>query len=71
MNIKTVLSVIFGIILLNNSLFTIIILPGMVSLLALIGATAILLVDGVKGGTMGKICMALGIVLGVFAVFSV
>jgi hypothetical protein len=66
-----ILSILFGIILLYNSLFPIIPLPGMVSLIALIGATIFLIVGASKGGIMGKISIAFAIIIGVYTLVAI
>jgi len=71
MNIKTIIGIIIGIILLNNSLYTIIPLPGIISIIAVIGAAVLLLMDSVKGGILGKICLVFGIIIGIYALAAV
>jgi len=71
MNVKTIISIILGIILLNNSLYTIIPLPGMISLIALIGAAILLFMDGAKGGILGKISFIFAIIIGIYALVAI
>ena len=71
MNVKTIISIIIGIILLNNSLYTIIPLPGIISIVAIIGAAILLLMDSAKGGILGKICLVFGIIIGIYALASI
>lgn len=71
MNIKTIISVIFGIILLNNSIFTIIPLPGIISTIAVIGAAILLLLYSTSGGILGKVSLALGIIIGIYALAAI
>lgn len=71
MNIKTIISVILGIILLNSSLYTIISLPEIISIIAIIGAAILLLMDSAKGGILGKICLIFGIIIGIYALAAV
>ncbi len=71
MNAKMIIGVILGIILLNNSIYTLIPLPGIVSILAIIGATILLFMDGAKGGMLGKACLLFGIIIGVYAVVAI
>ncbi|MBW2974278.1 hypothetical protein KY366_01040 [Candidatus Woesearchaeota archaeon] len=70
MNAKTIISVIIGIILLNISLYTIIPIPGMVTLIAIVGAAVLLLMDSVRGGILGKACLIIGIIVGIYALSS-
>jgi len=71
LNAKTIGGIIIGIILLNNSLYTIIALPGIISLIAIIGAAALLLMDSTKGGILGKACLVFGIIVGIYALASI
>lgn len=66
-NAKTIGSIIVGIILLNNSLYTITPLPAIISAIAVIGAAILLLMNSVKGGILGKICLIFGITIGIYA----
>lgn len=70
-NAKTIGSIIIGIILLNNSLYTIIPLPAIISAIAVIGAAILLLMDSVKGGILGKICLIFGIIIGIYALAAI
>lgn len=71
MNINALLSVIAGIILLNNSLFTIIPLPGIIDTLAL-GVAAFYLLKGFgKGSAIGKIYLVVGIIIAIFALSNI
>ena len=71
MNIKTIIGIIIGIILLNNSLYTIIPLPGIITIIAVIGAAALLLMDSIKGGILGKVCLIFGIIISIYALTAV
>ncbi len=71
MNINALLSVVAGIILLNNSLFTIVPLPGIVNTAALAVAAFYLLKGIGKGSTLGKIYLAVGIIIGIFAISNI
>ena len=53
MNAKSIIGIILGIILLNNGLYTIIPLPGVISTLAIIVAAILLFMDSTKGGMLG------------------
>ena len=71
MNVKAIIGIIVGIILLNGSLFTLIPLPGMITVLAVIVAAALLLMDMAKGGIIGKVNLAFGIIIAVYAVTAI
>ncbi len=71
MNIKTIISIILGILLLNNSLYTLISLPGIITLITLIGAVILLFMDGTKGGIVGKISFVFAIIIGVYALVTI
>ncbi len=70
-NARKIGSIIIGIVLLNNSLYPIIPLPGIISLIAIVGAAALLLMDSAKGGIMGKASLVLGIIIGIYALAAV
>jgi len=71
MNIKTIASIMVGIILLNNSLYTIIPLPGIISIAAIVAAAILLFMDSIKGGILGKVCLVFGIIIGIYALVLV
>lgn len=66
-SIKKIGGVLIGLILLNNSLYPIISLPTTITLIAIIGAAALLLMDSLKGGILGKACLIFGIIIGIYA----
>ena len=68
---KTIAGIIAGIILLNNSLYTIIPLPVIITLIAITAAAALLLMDSLKGGIIGKACLIFGIIIGIYAASSI
>jgi len=71
MNAKSIIGIILGIILLNNGLYTIIPLPGVISTLAIIVAAILLFMDSTKGGMLGKICLLFGIIIGIYALAAI
>jgi hypothetical protein len=71
LNAKTIGGIILGIILLNNSLYTIIALPAIINIIAVIGAAVLLIMDSMKGGIIGKICLVFGIIIGIYALAAV
>ena len=70
MDIKKIIAVLLGIVLLNNSVYTIIPLPGIVSLIAITGAAILLFMES-RGGMLGKICLVFGIIIGVYALAAI
>jgi len=71
LNAKSIGSIIIGIILLNNSLFPIIPLPGIITIIAIVAAAALLLMDSAKGGIIGKASLILGIIIGIYALAAI
>ncbi len=71
MNIKTIIGIMLGIVLLNSSLYTIMPLPGIITLIAIVGAAVVLLMDSFKGGILGKACLIFGIIIGIYALAAV
>jgi hypothetical protein len=71
MNAKAIIGIIVGVILLNSSYFTIMPLPGLLTVAAIVAASALLLMDGAKGGILGKADLAFGIIIGVYALQAV
>ncbi len=71
LSIKTIIGIILGIILLNNSLYTIIALPAIINVIAVIGGAVLLIMDSMKGGIIGKVCLVFGIIIGVYALAAV
>ena len=70
MNIKTIMSIIVGIIVLNSA-FTLLPLPGIITTLALAGAIVLLFMAGVKGGIIGKAALIVGAIFLIYALPSI
>lgn len=71
MDIKKIIGIVLGIVLLNNSLYTLIPLPGIISLVALIGAAILLFIQGKSGGMLSKIFLVVGIIIGIYALAGI
>ncbi|HZX45416.1 MAG TPA: hypothetical protein VFF28_07080 [Candidatus Nanoarchaeia archaeon] len=68
MDYKVILSVVAGLVLLNNSLYPVLPLPYLAVMAAVILGAGLLLMGMAKGNYIGKANLVIGIFLGIFAI---
>ncbi|MEA2037588.1 MAG: hypothetical protein U9O94_08820 [Nanoarchaeota archaeon] len=70
MNIKAIISLLLGVLLLNTAL-ALIPIPGTINLIVLAGAIILLFIDGTKSGLFGKASFVLAAIIAIYALPSI